>query len=92
MRKAGRKPAEKPSPKILHDVIGECPYCASKLGLPVAMLGVALKSVAASSYFLRLRKSEELVLEFAGVVKAVLRGRKILERWLVDSGFVDSAL
>ncbi len=47
---------------------------------------------AESPYFRRLRKAENLVVEFAGVVKSVLRGKKILEQWLVDSGFVDSAL
>ena len=69
-----------------------CPYCASRVSLPIACLGVSIAPGAESPYFRRLQKAENLVVEFAGVVKSVLRGKRILEQWLVDSGFVDSAL
>ena len=68
--------------------LADCPYC----GGGIAIHPDSVLPHKPSPYFRRLQKSEQLVLELAGAVKAVLRAKKVLEQWLVDCGFVDSAL
>ena len=93
MRKAVQKPTvQKPFPKIPHDVVGQCPFCACKIGLPAAVLGEELKPVAVSDYFSRLRKAESLMVEIAGAGVALRRLKRKLGCWLTDTGFIDSAL